>query len=72
MKIISQSEEVLTRRVTTIDLEDGAAIVVLDYLNDDKNIVDSVYRDADTGVEIDDPRALEVVEAFMAEQEFSE
>ena len=72
MKIISQSEEVLTRRVTTIDLDDGSAIVVLDYLNDDKNIVDSVYRDADTGVEIDDPRALEVVEAFMAEQEFSE
>ena len=72
MKIISQTEEVLTRRVTTIDLEDGTAIVVLDYLNDNKNVVDSVYRDAATGIEIDDPEALEDVEAFMAEQELPE
>ena len=68
MKIHSTAEETLVRRTTVIDMDDGSAVVCIDYVNDNGNVVDSVYRDEATGYEIDDPTAVEEIEAFMAEQ----
>lgn len=68
MKIHSTAEETLVRRTTVIDMDDGSAAVCIDYVNDNGNVIDSVYRDEATGYEIDDPTVIEEIEAFMAEQ----
>ncbi len=69
MTIKTQTEETLIRRTTTIDRNGDSDIVVLDYLNDDGNVVDTVYRD-EAGNELDDPALIETIESFMAEQLF--
>lgn len=71
MKITSQTEETLVRKTTTIDREDGSGVVVLDYVNDSGKIVDSVYRDAATGNEIDDPTVIDEIDDFMVMQKSS-
>ena len=72
MKITSQTEETLVRRITTINWLD-CTYVVIDYVNGDGKIVDSVYRDED-GIElgVEESSTIEQLEAFMASDDIVE
>jgi hypothetical protein len=67
MKIISQTKEVLTRRITTINWID-CTYTVIDYIDVNGKIVDTVYRDED-GNElcIEESSTIERLESFMAD-----
>lgn len=69
MKITKVTEETLVRKTTEIDVGNGTGVVVIDFVNDSEKVVDTIYRDAATGYELDDVDAISEIETFMAEQD---
>jgi len=66
MKILEKTKETVSRETSVIDMEDGSTVVVIDIIKGRK-VLDTIYRDAATGIEIDNADLIEKIEAFLGE-----
>ena len=67
MKVLHRETEVLRVERTTLQTPDGRIIRVLEYIDSNKNVVDSIVRDK-SGYEIDDLALTDEVYDFLDAQ----
>ena len=70
MEILHRETEVLTVERTTLQTPDGTIVRVLDYLDSNGRVVDSIVRDKN-GYELDDLALTDEVYEFLDSQNLS-
>lgn len=65
MKLISKTSSIVITDTYEIELSAGNSVIVIDYLDDRGNVIDTVFRDEQGNDLSDDPNLFEAVMEFL-------
>ena len=65
MKLISKTSSIVITDTYEIELSAGNSVIVIDYLDDRGNVIDTVFRDEQGNDLSDDPNLFEAVMDFL-------
>ena len=65
MKLISKTSSIVITVTYEIELSAGNSVIVIDYLDDRGNVIDTVFRDEQGNDLSDDPNLFEAVMEFL-------